>query len=144
MSAKSLVKAMVVSSLLSQGNGASRASSQRRYNGIKNEHNSTMSASLAKANNSLKKGDPITALGTLRNNFYPSYHSGPRTHKKGVRIEDKKMYKEMLKKAQSITKDAKMERAVKKLIKLINMGYGDSKKAKTLRKRISRKFGYNL
>jgi hypothetical protein len=137
--AKSLT-ALAALSLLSQGNGASRASSQRRWNNIKERYTRSMNNALVRAKSYLNT-NPAAAVQDLKE-VQRLYKSGPQTHKKGLSIAEHQAFQAKQKEATRLLEQAKMARGARKLSILNKHGRGNTQKARTIHKRMSRSYGY--
>lgn len=137
--AKSLT-ALAALSLFSQGNGASRASSQRRWKNIKERYTRSMNNALVRAKSYLNT-NPAAAVQNLKE-VQSLYRSGPQTHKKGLSIAEHKSFQAKQKEAFRLLEQAKMARGAKKLSILNKHGRGNTQKARTIRKKMSRHYGY--
>jgi len=132
--------ALAALSLLSQGNGASRASSQRRWKNIKERFTRSMDNALLRGKSHLNT-DPVAAVKDLKE-VQRLYHAGPKTHKKGLSIAEHQVFQAKQKEATRLLEQAKMARGARKLSILNKHGRGNTQKARTIRKRMSRSYGY--
>jgi hypothetical protein len=135
-------KTIVALSLLqsNHANAASKQSSERRWETVKEKYTRSMDNSLSAAKASVQS-DPGRAVQELRK-YYKAYHSGPNTHHKGISKNERESFKRQKDEAYRLMKEAKMTRGAKKRERLNREGKGKSKKAQTIRNRSQRKYGY--
>lgn len=135
-------KTIVALSLLqsNHANAASKQSSERRWETVKEKYTRSMNNALSAAKATVHS-NPGHAVQELKK-FYKAHHSGPITHHKGVSIKERDFFKAQKDEARRLMKEAKMSRAAKKRETLNKQGKGNSSKAKTLNRRSERRFGY--
>ena len=133
-------KTLTALSLLATSNGLSKGARVRKWKEVKERYTRSMNNAISDAKRKLNT-DPVGAVKELRK-FNEAFYYGPKLHHTGLSRSERLSYERQKAEARRLFEQAKMSRASRKLEILNKKGLKNSSKARTLKNRMSRRFGY--